>query len=117
MADKVYTAEELDVILTPKKSSRGEDSHMTTIKQITKDLIGPMNYKTDTKVLTEQVYKKFGLELTRINGVDLLYGSQATPKLMSVIRRIQMQKKHIEAGVKRAEAKAYLAEEKRKINA
>jgi len=105
MADKVYTAEELDVILTPKKPSRGEDSHMTTIKAITRDLIGPMNYKTDTKVLTEQVYKKFGLELTRINGVDLLYGSQATPKLMSVIRRIQMRKKQITLQVSLVERK------------
>jgi len=104
--DKIYTDKELDVILTPVKNQRGMRSHMTTIKQITKDLIGPMNYKADTKVLTEQVYKQFGLELTRINGIDLLYGSQATPKLMSVIRRIQMQKKAVEASIKRAEAKA-----------
>jgi len=90
---------------------------MKTIKLICANMISPMNYRQDTKEFTIAVYKEYGLELRRVDGESLLFGTATTPKLMSVIRRIQMQKKHIEAGVKRAEAKAYVAEEKRKLNA
>ena len=76
---------------------------MTTIKDICRSLIGPMNYGADTKELTELVYKEFGLDLVRISGYDLLYGSQAVPKLMSVIRRIQLAKKDVARRVKRVE--------------
>jgi len=83
------------------KLTRGSKTHMQTIKEICKSRIGLMNYKQDTKTLTEMVYKEFGLELIRVNGLDLLNGSSKVPKLMSVIRRIQITKKGIASKVKR----------------
>ena len=76
---------------------------MNTIKNICKNIIGPMNYKEDTKVLVERVYKEYGLDLVRLNGIDLLHGSSKVPKLMSVIRRIQLAKKDIARRVLKVE--------------
>ena len=78
-------------------------TNMTTIKDISNALIGPMNYKQDTKSLTEEVYKKFGVDLERTNGIDLLHGTSKVPKLMSVIRRIQLSKKAVARRVRKAE--------------
>jgi len=88
-------------VIIPSKLTRGSKTHMANIKDICKSRIGLMNYKQDTKTLTEMVYKEFGLELIRVNGLDLLNGSSKVPKLMSVIRRIQITKKGIASKVKR----------------
>ena len=77
--------------------------NMITIKDAARELIGPMNYKEDTKVLTEKVYKRFGLDIARVSGNDLLYGSAKTPTLMSVIRRVQIVKKSIARKVLKVE--------------
>ena len=66
---------------------------MVTIKDICKSLITPRNYKSDTKELTVEVYQQYGIVLGRTSGTDLLFGTPKVPKLMSVIRRIQMAKK------------------------
>jgi predicted aconitase len=76
---------------------------MTTIKNICISLIGPMNYKQDTKSLTEEVYKEFGVDLARTSGTALLHGTAKTPKLMSVIRRIQIVKKSVAKKMKKLE--------------
>jgi len=78
---------------------------MKTIKGICRDLIGPMNYKEDTKMFVEKVYTAFGVVLERTSGMDLLHGSAKVPKLMSVIRRVQLAKKDIARRVKAVEAK------------
>ncbi len=77
---------------------------MQTIKLICNDLITPKTYKEDTKELTVKVYKEYGLSLSRVNGTNLLFGSSKIPKLMSVIRRIQLTKKAVEYKVKLASA-------------
>jgi hypothetical protein len=77
---------------------------MLTIKEICRDLIGPMNYKEDTKRFVEKVYKRYGLDLERINGLDLLHGTPEIPKLMSVLRRVQLTKKDILRRIRHVEA-------------
>ena len=94
--ETLYTDEELN----PKRIN-----HMKTIKDICRNIIGPMNYKEDTKEFVEKVYKEFGVDLERANGMYLLHGSATVPKLMSVIRRIQIVKKDIARRVKKVEDK------------
>ena len=76
-------------------NDKEREKGMLAIKDICNNLITPMNYTKDTKSLTEQVYKEFGLDLKRINGVDLLYGDVKVPKILSVIRRVQLTKKAV----------------------
>jgi hypothetical protein len=76
---------------------------MKTIKSICRGLIGPKNYKDDTKLLAEAVYSAYGVKLEKVNGIDLLHGSPTVPKLMSVLRRIQSTKKEVARRVKKAE--------------
>jgi hypothetical protein len=79
---------------------------MLIIKDICRNIIGPMNYKEDTKSLVEKAYSDFGVVLERTSGKDLLYGSAKVPKLTSVIRRVQLVKKDIARRVRAVEAKS-----------
>jgi len=67
-----------------------------TIKDICDEIITVKNYdEISTKEFVEKAYKKLGWHLSAINGQELLYGTRETPKLMSVIRRVQLKKKAI----------------------
>ena len=75
-----------------------------TIKDICMNLITPMNYTKDTKELTVEVYKQYGVVLERTSGKDLLYGAPKVPRLLSVIRSVQLAKKAISKQVRAARA-------------
>ena len=67
-----------------------------SVKVICDELITVKNFElVSTKEFVEKVYGMLGWPLIKVDGEDLIHGTREIPKLMSVIRRVQLRKKAI----------------------